>query len=391
MAQSGNRPPRRSQPTWSGGTSPDEVSAADGNGLDESAAERARERLAQRDSSGQKSQNASQRARSTAPSAPRTKAQVAAGQRVRTGGPGSRRGSTKAAPKRSTAMTAAVFGTVFVVLAILVIVLVSVTGKSTKVIGFGMKPAPAAVVNAIRSVSPAALTQAGSTITSSGPYTGSIIALKKQPLETSAGKPLITYVGSNYCPYCAASRWPLVIALSRFGTFKNLRITESGRASTEPYPGTPTLSFYGSTYKSPYLSFLATEQCTDIVSSSTSTAVRDCSGYKPLQPFSALESKIFFKYDFPPYVTSTNEGGIPFVDFANKFFEDGAFMDPSILDGFTHVQIAQSLGNPVASPAQPILVSANYYTAAICTLTKNKPGSVCDMPVVKQAAKHLKL
>ena len=79
------------------------------------------------------------------------------------------------------------------------------------------------------------------------------------------------------------------------------------------------------------------------------------------------------------------------MDFGNKFFEDGAFMDPSILAGFTHVQIAQSLGNPVASPAQPILVSANFYTAAICKLTNNKPGSVCDMPVVKQAAKQLKL
>jgi hypothetical protein len=104
-----------------------------------------------------------------------------------------------------------------------------------------------------------------------------------------------------------------------------------------------------------------------------------------------LAHKIYFKYDFPPYVISTNEGGIPFMDFANKFIEDGAFMDPSILGGFTHVQVAQSLGNPVASPAQPILVTANYYTAAICRLTNNKPGSVCNMPVVKQAAKQLKL
>ena len=79
------------------------------------------------------------------------------------------------------------------------------------------------------------------------------------------------------------------------------------------------------------------------------------------------------------------------MDFGNKFMEDGAFMDPSILDGLTHVQIAQSLSNPVASPSQPILVSANFYTAAICKLTNNKPGSVCNMPVVKQAAKQLKL
>jgi hypothetical protein len=104
-----------------------------------------------------------------------------------------------------------------------------------------------------------------------------------------------------------------------------------------------------------------------------------------------LDHQILFKYDVPPYVPSANEGSIPFVDFANKIIEDGAFMDPSILAGFTHVQIAQSLANPDAQPAQPILVSADYYTAAICKLTNNKPGSVCMMPVVKRAAKQLKL
>jgi hypothetical protein len=289
-------------------------------------------------------------------------------------------------------MTAGIFGTVLVVLAVLVIVLVSVTGKTTtKNSGFGLKPAPASVVNAISSVPSSAFATAGATITSSGPYTVAISPLKNQSPLTSGGKPLIAYTGSNWCPYCAAARWPLAIALSRFGSFKKLDITESGRATNEVYPGTPSLSFYGSSYTSPYVSFLSTEQCSDLVSSSTATAVEDCNGYEPLQTLSPLAHKIYFKYDFPPYVASSNEGGIPFIDFGNQFLEDGAFMDPSILDGFTHVQIAQSLGNPIASPAQPILVSANFYTAAICKLTNNKPGSVCDMPVVKQAAKQLKL
>jgi hypothetical protein len=30
------------------------------------------------------------------------------------------------------------------------------------------------------------------------------------------------YIGAEYCPYCAAERWPLVMALSKFGTFSNL-------------------------------------------------------------------------------------------------------------------------------------------------------------------------
>ena len=392
MAQSGNRPPRRGESPNRGSRPPSNGRAASDGDPGESAAERARERLAQQRLSGQKHQTAAQRARSTAAPAQRGRAGAAPGGRRRNAGAASRRGSAKDASKRSTALTVGVFGTVLVVLAVLVIVLVSVTGKTTaNNAGFGLKPAPASVVNAISQVPAAAFAAAGSTITSSGPYTVSINPLKKQPPLTSGGKPLIAYTGSNWCPYCAAARWPLAIALSRFGSFKKLAITESGAATNEIYPDTPTLSFYGSSYTSPYVAFIPTEECSDLISSSTATAVQDCNGYEPLQALSPLAHKIYFKYDFPPFVSSSDEGGIPFIDFANKFLEDSAFMDPSILHGFTHLQIAQSLGNPIASPARPILVSANFYTAAICKLTNNRPGSVCDMPVVKQAAKQLKL
>jgi hypothetical protein len=252
-----------------------------------------------------------------------------------------------------------------------------------------METAPASVTNAVSHVSASALAEAGSTITESGPYTSAFTVLEGQPRLTNDGKPLIAFVGSNYCPYCAATRWPLVVALSRFGTFKGLRMTAS--SLTDEDPGTKTLSFYGSTYTSPYIAFSPTELCTDVPSSSTSTAVEECKGYEPLQSMSATADEIFFKYDFPPYVSSSDEGTIPFADFANKFIEDGAFMNPSILTGFTQVQIAHGLANPAASPAQTILIASNYYAAAICTLTNNQPDSVCEMRVVKQAAAALKL
>jgi len=313
--------------------------------------------------------------------------------RVRAGAAGSRRATAKNASKRSTVRAAGLSGTVLVVFAVLVIVLVSVTGKKAPTAApngssrLGMQPAPASVTTAIRHVPPSAFAEAGSTITSFGPYTGSITVLKGQPSLTLDGKPLIAYVGSNWCLYCAATRWPLAIALSRFGSFKRLHITASGEID----PGIATLSFYGSTYTSPYIAFLPTEQCTDIQSSSTSPAVEDCNGYEPLQPLSPTAHKIFLKYDFPPYVSSTYEGGIPFIDFANEIIENGAFMDPSILAGFTHAQIARSLGSPAVSPAHTILVAANYYTAAICKLTSNEPSSVCQMPVLKQATRQLQL
>jgi thiol-disulfide isomerase/thioredoxin len=290
-------------------------------------------------------------------------------------------------------MTAAIFATVLVVLVVLVIVLVSVTSSNgTKQgAGFGMKAAPASVVSDVTNVPASAFAAAGSTVGSSGPFAAGLSVLKSQPPLKSGGKPLILYVGSNYCPYCAATRWPLAVALARFGTFKNLKITASGLASTEPYKGTNTLSFYKVTYKSPYIAFSSTEQCTDIESTSTSNAVAACSGYEPLENLTGTPLKVFAKYDYPPYQTSANEGGIPFIDFGNKLIEDGAFIDPTILAGYNHVEIAQSLSNPTAAPANTILVAANFYTAAICNLTGGKPGSICTMAAVKQAAATLKL
>ena len=50
----------------------------------------------------------------------------------------------------------------------------------------------------------------------------------------AAGKVEITYVGAEYCPYCAAERWAIAVALSRFGTFSNLSGTHSSRLGRLP-------------------------------------------------------------------------------------------------------------------------------------------------------------
>ncbi len=295
-------------------------------------------------------------------------------------------------------MTAAIFGTILVVLAVLVIVLVSVTGGKTASTtrGFGMRPAPASVVADVSNVPPSAFTAAGAVEDpNNGPFASSLAALKPaQPPLSLAGKPLIVYVGSNWCPYCAATRWPLTVALARFGTFKGLKITKSGLgagSTSEVYPSTNTVSYHGAKYTSPYVSFMATEQCSDLIPANSSPAVASCNGYEPLDPLTGLTAELFRKYDGSSFQGS-NAGGIPFIDLGNKYAEDGAFINPGILAGLTWQDIAGSLaGNPGASPGQAILAGANFYTAAICTLTHGKPGSVCNMPVVKQAAKTAKL
>ena len=75
-----------------------------------------------------------------------------------------------------------------------------------------------------------------------------------QPELTLDGKPELLYMGGQYCPYCAAERWAIAAALSRFGTPSGLRFIHS--SPTDSYPDTPALSFDRARYASKYLAFV---------------------------------------------------------------------------------------------------------------------------------------
>ncbi len=45
-----------------------------------------------------------------------------------------------------------------------------------------------------------------------GTNVGALIPTMGQPALTSGGKPQIVYMGAEYCPYCAAERWAMVVA-----------------------------------------------------------------------------------------------------------------------------------------------------------------------------------
>jgi len=73
------------------------------------------------------------------------------------------------------------------------------------------------------------------------------------PALTADGKPRVLYVGAEYCPYCAAERWAVVVAMARFGSSSGLGQTAS--AAQDVFPSTPTLSFHGSSYTSQTVAF----------------------------------------------------------------------------------------------------------------------------------------
>jgi hypothetical protein len=45
--------------------------------------------------------------------------------------------------------------------------------------------------------------------------------------DRAGGKPAIVFVSEESCPFCAAERWSLTVALSHFGTWSHLGTTTS--------------------------------------------------------------------------------------------------------------------------------------------------------------------
>ncbi len=199
-----------------------------------------------------------------------------------------------------------------------------------------------------------------------------------QPVLTSGGKPELLYMGGEYCPYCAAERWAVIVALSRFGTFSGLAPIRSaakdGGGNAEPYPLTATWTFVKSSYTSKYLTFTPVEMNTNIPDKSNGF-------YTTLQTPTAAQQALLNKYD------AAYQGAIPFIDYGNKFLSVGASYDPAVLTGLTWAQIADDLHNQATPVAKAALGTANYATAAICVLTNDQPASACTSVVRALQAK----
>jgi len=205
---------------------------------------------------------------------------------------------------------------------------------------------------------------------------GSVLSYSPKPLTavsakplTSNGKPEMLFIGAEYCPYCAAERWAIAVALSRFGAFTT-PLHGIHSSSTDTDPSTPTLTFYKSSYSSPYLTFTPVEN--------------ENLSRGPLQATTAAQQAIWEKYD------ATSEGvGYPFIDFGNKYVLTAPSYDPGILAHLTWAQVAAALHDPSSPVAQAAGGTANLFTAAICKMTGDKPGNVCTAAGVVKAGQAL--
>ena len=105
------------------------------------------------------------------------------------------------------------------------LVLFSQSSNSNKLVSFDNVLVPQSIVSKLNT--PNSLNNLIGIGTAS--YSG-VTQIQNSTELTLNNKPEILYIGAEYCPFCAAERWSMIIALSRFGTFSNLHfMTSSAR------------------------------------------------------------------------------------------------------------------------------------------------------------------
>ena len=240
----------------------------------------------------------------------------------------------------------------------------------------GSVPAPAQISQLVTSVPASTLNQVGAG-DSRNPITSPDFGISKRDGHfTSGGKPEVVSVDLAWCPHCAANSWALAVALSRFGTLTGLGEINTGthfcKVAEDPcnlnplfcFPYTHGLSFLGAVYRSPYISF-------------ASIALQDVNGRNLQKPTRREERSL---------TTVHLRGVSPALDVAGAWGFNGSGYDPGTLAHKTWSQIAGSLANPHNRIARQVDGLANLFTAAICTATRGRPGSVCTSRGVKAAA-----
>jgi thiol-disulfide isomerase/thioredoxin len=263
---------------------------------------------------------------------------------------------------------------VAVLVVVVVLVVVKANTKNGTVAQGSNGPTGAALSSLttdVTSVPASVLDQVGAGSIGSGEFT----KVSGSPL-TENGKPEMLYIGAEYCPYCAAERWAMIVALSRFGTFSGLTTTHS--SSSDAFPNTPTFTFYGSSYTSPYVAFSSVEETKNYRQGNSSS---QSVPYVTLQAPTSAQQALITKYD-PG--TGGQGGSIPFIDIGNKYVEIGNLTPygPQDLQGKTWSQVAAAMKQPSSAIAKGVDGSANYLTAGICALTNNQPATACT-PAVK--------
>jgi thiol-disulfide isomerase/thioredoxin len=172
-----------------------------------------------------------------------------------------------------------------------------------------------------------------------------------------AGKPLVFFMGAQWCPFCAAERWALVKATSRFGKWSGLGELLS-RSGQDYFPRLATYDLARATYTSDYIGLRHKEVAT--VDGDT------------LQKLGSFEERLVDGYD--------KLGGVPFL-FASgpsgRYTVDLGY-SPGLIEGRTFAELRKEVATDAPSEGvEAIDAQADAITALICKLDGKQPASVC--------------
>jgi len=202
--------------------------------------------------------------------------------------------------------------------------------------------------------------------------------LSGQPPLTVGGKPEVLFVGAEYCPFCAAERWPLVVALARFGKFTALHDAVSSAQTV--FPSTATFSFVGVAYTSRWVALTGVELFSD--QAGPDGTFRRLARLTPAQATVVARTA--------PLAGGLSAGGTPFLDVAGRLATTTSGFSPALLAGQSQAQIADAAASPIPGPSaagagattpptgQAVLAVANQLSAGICAATGQQPASVCQ-------------
>jgi hypothetical protein len=174
-------------------------------------------------------------------------------------------------------------------------------------------------------------------------------------------KPVLLFIGAQYCPHCAGQRWSVMKALDQFGTFGNVRASASSEGNI------PTFDFTGAAYRSSFVVFDHKD-------------VEDLN-YKPLQSLDAAEQLAFNRYD--------TTGSIPLI-LAGGYAITGDAYNLADIDGLSFGMVQRALRHGARQAiVNDINAEANAITAFLCHADGMKPGSACNRPVISSIVRTL--
>jgi len=240
----------------------------------------------------------------------------------------------------------------------------AVAGASVNRLSAGTAPASVKQADSVNGVQVPddVLEQIGLAGGVSGPY-----VLKAKPALTERGKPVVIYIGADFCPYCATARWALEIALAKFGTMSDGPAVSS--SATDVDPNTASFGLHGSHYTSSYFTWEAADGVGSGFPSRANMTEQELSAYKT--------------YDKAPYTPYA--GSIPFIDIDNRYLVVGSNASIAPLQGLTASQITKDLSHPSSPVARAMDGAANYAIAALCSIAGNSSATICSSHFVARA------